>query len=202
MTTVLFVCEGNVCRSPFAELLLRERLRESGATSAHVTSAGTRARAGAAMHPSSARLLAALGVEDRGAGARPLTSAVLDGVDLVLTMERAQRGDVLDLAPRLLRRTFTVLEFARLVRPLLDGDRVHEDFWDELPRLVAEQRLTTRPSSGDDDDVPDPVRGTEQAFHATAETLLPALEVLREVVVRTSGAQGCEASATLEEVPA
>ena len=44
---VLFVCTGNLCRSPIAEGLLRMRLAESGRTDVTVDSAGIHARAGA-----------------------------------------------------------------------------------------------------------------------------------------------------------
>lgn len=41
MTRVLFVCTGNICRSPLAEALLRRELAERGADGFEVTSAGT-----------------------------------------------------------------------------------------------------------------------------------------------------------------
>ena len=48
MIEVLTVCTGNVCRSPLAEALLRERLAP---LDIRVRSAGTRALIGSAMTP-------------------------------------------------------------------------------------------------------------------------------------------------------
>jgi protein-tyrosine phosphatase len=157
--TILIVCEGNVCRSPYVECVLRARLDAVAPGAFVVTSAGTAAQSGAAMFPRSAEAVVRRGGDPAGFSSTPLTSEVLAGRGLVLTMERGHRAAVLDLAPALLRRTFTLREFERLVRPLLDQGDVDADFWDAFPRSVARSRVATAPVSPDDDDITDPVRG-------------------------------------------
>lgn len=159
MTAILIVCEGNVCRSPYVERVLRSRLDAVAPGRFTVSSAGTAAVPGAEMFARSADAVQREGADPSGFAATPLTDAVLAGRSLVLTLERAHRAAVLDLAPALLRRTFTLREFERLVRPLLQQDEVHDDFWEAFPRLVARSRLTTAPTAPADDDIGDPVRG-------------------------------------------
>ena len=107
---ILVVCEGNVCRSPLAERLLARRLPEAA-----VSSAGTRAPVGAAMHPLTAAQLTRLGGDATGFAARALTQEDVVAADLVLTATKAVRAAVVEVEPRALRRTFTLLEFAALL---------------------------------------------------------------------------------------
>ncbi|MCW2794018.1 MAG: protein tyrosine phosphatase [Nocardioides sp.] len=108
--TVLVVCEGNICRSPVAEVLLRKAL--AGAPGVHVTSAGMRARAGSPVESTMAQLLGEDAPEDFAA--RQVTAAAVNHAGLVLAMTRDQRSALVQLAPGCLRRTFTLREFAEL----------------------------------------------------------------------------------------
>ena len=108
---VLLVCDGNICRSPAAELLWRARI----GSSVPVSSAGLVARVGEPVAEPMARLLVARGVTPDGFAARQLTPESVAAADLVLTMTTAQRGAVVSRAPVAVRRTFTLREFADLV---------------------------------------------------------------------------------------
>lgn len=165
MIAILIVCEGNVCRSPYVERVLRARLDAVAPGAFQVSSAGTAAEPGAAMFPRSSDAVLRHGADPSGFAGTPLTARVLDGPALVLTLERQHRAAVLDIAPALLRRTFTLREFERLVRPLLGQDAVGAGFWDDFPRLVAGSRLGTAPTDPEADDITDPVRG-DDADHA------------------------------------
>ncbi len=113
----LIVCTGNLCRSPVIEAALRTALPRL-----EVSSAGTRATAGRAVHPLTAAAAVAAGTDPGPHASRPLGPELLRGVDLVVTAERAHRAPVLALRPDLLRRTFTFLELVQLadaVRPRL-----------------------------------------------------------------------------------
>lgn len=122
-----FVCTANLCRSPLAEHIARLRAPQAPPATRWllVTSAGTDARDGMAMHPPAARQLAALGADPTGFSSRRLTAAMVAGDDLVLTAGLAQRDAVVALCPAASRRTFVIGEFARLLRhPLVSSGRV------------------------------------------------------------------------------
>ena len=85
---ILFVCTGNICRSPIAEGLLREILEAAG-SELEVASAGTY---GADAEPASGhaiRVLADRGVDIGSHRSRPLTSDLVEEADLVVEIGRA-----------------------------------------------------------------------------------------------------------------
>lgn len=122
---VLFICTGNICRSPIAERLLAAHSAKYKQSSLTVSSAGTRALIGHPVHREAAAVLQALGGDASDFCARQLTERLARDADLILTMTRAHRDSVLELAPTLLRRTFTFTEAARLVSEY-GADRVSE----------------------------------------------------------------------------
>ncbi len=162
---VLFVCVGNVCRSPLGERLLASRLSGHGV---RVESAGVAALAGAAMVPESAAHLDALGADAEGFRARQLLPAMVEQSDLVLAATRAIRSRVLEDAPSALRRTFTVREFAAL----LDVVGAQEDRAATV-RAASEQRSR---AALDDYDIPDPYGRGDEAHAAAAELMAAAVE--------------------------
>jgi protein-tyrosine phosphatase len=113
------VCTANVCRSPLAQRVLQDRLRDRVA--ALVESAGTRAEAGWTMCPVSASVLpdpqrdAAYAEAHRS---RPLSRSAVEDAGLVLTMEREQRSAIARLAPGSQAKVFTLREAAALVAVL------------------------------------------------------------------------------------
>src|SRR5687768_1276786 len=95
---LLYVCTGNICRSPFAEILTRhllvERLGAREAAAFEVSSAGVGAVVGAPMHELSRRELAPWyldGVAAEAFVARQLRSAMIGEVDLVLGLNTRHR---------------------------------------------------------------------------------------------------------------
>ena len=121
---VLVVCTANICRSPAAETVLRGRLAQRGFddTGVQVSSAGVAARPGAAACGLSTALVAGLLDPDSPElvthrephSARLLTAELVAASDLILTADRSHRNRVAELAPRARKRTFTVLQAARM----------------------------------------------------------------------------------------
>lgn len=96
---LLFVCMGNICRSPAGEGVMKSMVAEAGLSAkVDIDSAGTIGfHAG---NPADARMRQAAGrrgyrLESR---ARQVTRADLDSFDLVLVMDEENRRDVLALA--------------------------------------------------------------------------------------------------------
>src|SRR6266853_895515 len=93
---VLFVCTGNICRSPLAASLLERALKER-ALEVTVASAGTGAWDGAPASEGAYLVGLERGLDLSGHRARLLTRELVDGADLILTMARHHRARVDEL---------------------------------------------------------------------------------------------------------
>jgi protein-tyrosine phosphatase len=112
---ILFVCMGNICRSPTAEGVMRHLLAQRGLEGEiEVQSAGTGGwHAGSPPDARSARAAAARGITLEGA-ARQVTRADFHDFDLLVAMDRDNLRDLLAIAPP---------GTEHKVRMLLAGDR-------------------------------------------------------------------------------
>lgn len=162
---MLFVCIGNVCRSPLGHLLLAARLPEDGFA---VSSAGVGAVVGAPMSPEAAVHLTPFDVSTEGFSARQLIPTLVHESDLVLTATEGIRSRVLEDAPAALRRTFTVLEFAALLDVVGSPGSPRE--------LVAEAALQRSMAALADYDIPDPHRRGDEANETAARLMSTAVE--------------------------
>jgi protein-tyrosine phosphatase len=97
--SIITVCTGNICRSPYAERALAHRLDEVRPGSFVVTSVGTGALVGEGIDPGSVRALEARGIRHDGFEARLISEQLLKDVDLVLPMTVEHRRTVLSYAP-------------------------------------------------------------------------------------------------------
>ncbi|WP_422117222.1 low molecular weight protein-tyrosine-phosphatase [Brachybacterium sp. UNK5269] len=86
---IVTVCTGNICRSPLAEYALREALGDAGlGQQVEVTSVGTSGwEIGNPIDPRAGALLRRHGVDARAHRARQMSSAELQGADLVLALD-------------------------------------------------------------------------------------------------------------------
>ncbi len=189
---ILYVCTGNICRSPFAEILTRHLLGErlgaaAAATAFTVSSAGTRAATGAPMHPATRTELGPPGRDDSTGPwftARQLQPSMIDRSDLVLGMTPQHRSAVVGCSPAALRTAFSLREFARLatsVDPaLLGADPVSR------ARTLTKESLTRRglqpPVGPGGYDVPDPMGGPTQAHRHAARLIRDAVRTIVEII--------------------
>ena len=179
--SILTVCTGNVCRSPAVERLLASRL---GPT-VTVASAGTHALVGHPISEPMAALLVGNGIDERPFEARRLSEQMLKEVDLVLPLTRAQRSLVVELWPAVVRRTFTLREFARLlgwVEPsALPAGTPSQRLRAAIPLAAAERgRQRTSP---DDDDVVDPFRRSDDVYAESFGQIESAVAVIVNALV-------------------
>jgi protein-tyrosine phosphatase len=171
---LLFVCTGNICRSPTAELYAAHHLPP-----AHfrVHSAGTYGLDGYPIEPQAARRLAALGIAHDAFRARRLTEEMVRAADLVLTATREHRSAVVTLVPKALPRTFTMREFARLAGDVDAAGLTGDDPADRARALVA--AVAARRGGGwvprERDDVADPYGAGDDAYDRAAADITAAL---------------------------
>lgn len=187
---LLFVCTGNICRSPLAErltLAYAQAEREALGAVLTASSAGTNAVVGHAMERSAGLVLRGLGGTPEGFQARQLAAEDVDAADLVFTMTRQHRAAVLQLSPRMMSRTFTLREAASL---LTADNGVNLGYAPDLAgrgTLLAETLTQFRAARIVDrdrqrDDIKDPIGGDLEHFQrvgdAIAKSLLPLLGAL------------------------
>ena len=91
MVKILFVCHGNICRSPMGEFILKDLAAKAGlADRFHIESAATSTEEiGNPVYPPARRKLAQHGIDCAGKTARQLTAADYGRFDLLLGMDRA-----------------------------------------------------------------------------------------------------------------
>ena len=181
---ILFVCTGNICRSPMAQAMLLHRLRdrlgrERAGEIFDITSAGTGALAGHPLEDDAMTVMTELGITADPFAARDIEAAFVSDADLVLTATRAHRSAAVQLVPKAVRRTFTLREFARFVAAVKP---------DEVAGLAAlvetaiAQRGYLRPDAPEDDDVADPYRRPIDAFRAAAAQIDAATRTVAEAL--------------------
>lgn len=144
-TRVLFVCLGNICRSPTAEAVMRGLVAEQGLTAEFgIQSAGTGDwHVGHAPDERALAAAAERGVKLEGS-ARQVIAADFDNYDLIVAMDRSNRDQLLRLAPdeQARRRVRLLREFGDgaeldVPDPYYGGDDGFERVLDIVERSCA-----------------------------------------------------------------
>lgn len=89
MPHILFICTGNICRSPTAEALLKQRFGREGMTDWTVSSAGTWTTAGRMASRYAIELMAERGIDLSSHRSQTVDRQLLERSDLVLVMTRS-----------------------------------------------------------------------------------------------------------------
>jgi protein-tyrosine phosphatase len=187
---LLYVCTGNICRSPFAEILTRHlligRLGGRAASAFQISSAGAQAVVGSGMHPLTRQELAPWGLDRVAAArftARQLRSPMVTEAHLVLGLNTRHRSLVIDRVPAALGTTFSLREFARLAEevnpmllPVAPVARAHA--------LVEQVRMRrgASPLSSDADSIPDPMGHPPEAHREAAVLIQDAVARIVDVI--------------------
>ncbi len=143
---VLFVCTGNTCRSPMAEIILKSKLKLAGVKGVRVSSAGTNAIAGDKISKNSHLALKQMGYKSYGFKSKSLTPMMLLKSDLIVCMSSSHKigissfpgvysaGELIgfDIADPYGGTLSTYIETSRqiedlcnyLLKKILDGDKL------------------------------------------------------------------------------
>ncbi len=97
MTRILFVCLGNICRSPMAEFVMKELVEKRGLSSQfHIESAATCSdELGNPVYPPVRKLLAERGISTEGKTARKITKEDYSRFDYIVGMDRNNYNSML-----------------------------------------------------------------------------------------------------------
>ncbi len=109
MKTILFVCTGNVCRSPMAEGLFRHTVK--GTSQYRVISAGVGAMDGQPPSPHAVRALKELGIDISKQRSRMLSADLVREADYIFGMTHGHVDAVTLLFPQAAEKTFLLREF-------------------------------------------------------------------------------------------
>ena len=86
---ILFVCHGNICRSPMAEFVMKEMVKNSGLQERiYIESAATSTEElGNPVYPPARRIMAQHGIDCKNKTARQITRADYDNFDYIVAMD-------------------------------------------------------------------------------------------------------------------
>ena len=134
---ILLVCTGNICRSPMAEAVLRERL---GSEETRVSSAGTAALIGYPADPLAVEVARRFGFDLSQHRGRQASSQVLLAADLVLVATQAHAAWVHDRVPPLRGRVQLLGRWRDLEIPDPYGleKAVFESVFEQIDDCVAD----------------------------------------------------------------
>jgi len=147
IASVLFVCMGNICRSPTGEGILRHHARDRGLDgSVRIDSAGTIAHhEGEPPDRRMIRFAAERGYDLSGQTARQVAAVDLESFDLVVAMDEDNQRDLLALAgdPDAQRRVRLLSSFlpagapTDVPDPYFGGDRGFHEVIDMIEQAVG-----------------------------------------------------------------
>lgn len=167
-TRVLFICTGNICRSPMGEFMLNEAASLRGLPIV-ARSAGL-AAPDQPPPPHTLSVLADRGIDASAHRSRKLLADMVGSADLVLAMtgRHAREAALLDMAST--PKIFTLREFTK--RSALAGPRDDdEDVADYIARLSAGRPTALLGGGGSEDDVADPYGRRKRAYRQAAESI-------------------------------
>ncbi|MCI1974682.1 MAG: low molecular weight phosphotyrosine protein phosphatase [Limosilactobacillus sp.] len=98
---ILFVCLGNICRSPMAEAMFHQMVEEKGLSSQiQIDSAGTsNEEEGNSPHPGAKKTMRRHHLDPTGLVSRPITKSDFDSADYIVCMDEMNKQNLLRMAP-------------------------------------------------------------------------------------------------------
>lgn len=134
--SVLFVCLGNICRSPFAAELAAERLRREGGVHVRCTSAGIRTTQAARSPKAACDVAATYGLSLVGHRPQTVTRELMASHGLIVVMEAAHLLELRTTYPDVAERVVLLSLFDREAMPGYDRYNIADPF--SRPRAAFE----------------------------------------------------------------
>lgn len=101
MQHILFVCLGNICRSPMAEAIFNDLVAKQGLTDQFTAAsvATSPEEEGNHPHPGALKTMREHGLDASQHRSRPITAADFDWADIIITMDHANVNNLKRMAP-------------------------------------------------------------------------------------------------------
>lgn len=141
MFKVLFVCHGNICRSPMAEFVMRDKLEKCGIRDVLTASAGTSdEEVGNPVHSGSACILRRLGIDFSDKRARKINKSDYYEFDLIIGMDSANIRNMERIWGDPERKIRRLLPDRDVADPWYTGDfeRTYSDINEGCENLIQE----------------------------------------------------------------
>ena len=122
MKKVLFVCLGNICRSPMAEFLFKDMIHKKGLDDMfYVESAGTsNEEYGNGVHYKVKKMLDKLGIDSSSKTARKINESDYDKFDYIIAMDKSNIYSINRIIDDYENKVYRLLDFSNNPRDIAD----------------------------------------------------------------------------------
>ena len=150
MIRILFICHGNICRSPMAEFILKDLAAKAGREREFLISSAavSNEEIGNDMYPPAKRILREKGVPFERRRARRVTAEEMNAYDLVIVMDGSNRRNLERMfGPAYADKIRYLSEYAGLDRDVADPwytddfETAYNDILSGCRGILAESRL-------------------------------------------------------------
>ena len=117
---IMFVCEGNTCRSPMAEVVLRATIPENLVDDVEIVSAGLKASTGQPATEKAELVCRMKGYDLSGHRSQQVTEVLLNTSDLIFCMEPGQMQHIREKYPHLDSRVHTLRGFSEGLEKMIE----------------------------------------------------------------------------------
>lgn len=113
MTKILFICHGNICRSPMAEFIMKDLVKKAGCAKDFVidSAATSTEEIGNPLYPAARQILTEHGIACSGHQARQMSRADGDEYDLLVGMDHANIRNMQRICPQAKEKTHLLLSY-------------------------------------------------------------------------------------------
>ena len=113
MKKIMFVCTGNICRSPMGHYYLQKLVNEAGLENDYlISSCGTYANNGESSTINAIESMKKYGVDMNKHRATNIANTDIEDYDLVICLTLTHKASVLEYSPKLKGKVFTLKEYA------------------------------------------------------------------------------------------